>query len=44
MWLDTASGGYAVFGKVVSGMEVLDALAKVKPPLLMVCQISQPLA
>jgi len=30
MWLDTASGGYAVFGKVVSGMEVLDALAKVK--------------
>ena len=28
--LDTASGGYAVFGKVVSGMEVLDALAKVK--------------
>ena len=30
MWLDTASGGYAVFGKVVSGMEVLDALANVK--------------
>ena len=28
--LDTSSGGYAVFGKVVSGMEVLDALAKVK--------------
>ena len=28
--LDTAGGGYAVFGKVVSGMEVLDALAKVK--------------
>ena len=28
--LDTAGGGYAVFGKVVSGMEVLDALAKVE--------------
>ena len=28
--LDTAGGGYAVFGKVVTGMEVLDALAKVK--------------
>ena len=28
--LDTAGGGYAVFGKVVSGMEVLDALANVK--------------
>ena len=28
--LDTAGGGYAVFGKVVSGMEVLGALANVK--------------
>jgi len=27
--LDTASGGYAVFGKVVSGNAVLDAMAKV---------------
>ena len=28
--LDTAGGGYAVFGKVVSGVEVLDAMASVK--------------
>ena len=28
--LDTAGGGYAVFGKVVSGIEVLEGLAKVK--------------
>jgi peptidyl-prolyl cis-trans isomerase A (cyclophilin A) len=28
--LDTSSGGYAVFGKVVSGSEVLDAMASVK--------------
>jgi len=28
--LDTAGGGYAVFGKVVSGAEVLDAMASVK--------------
>jgi len=28
--LDTSSGGYAVFGKVVSGIEVLDAMASVK--------------
>jgi peptidyl-prolyl cis-trans isomerase A (cyclophilin A) len=28
--LDVANGGYAVFGKVVSGMEVLDAMAKVQ--------------
>ena len=28
--LDTSTGGYAVFGKVLSGLEVLDALAKVK--------------
>jgi peptidyl-prolyl cis-trans isomerase A (cyclophilin A) len=28
--LDTSSGGYAVFGKVVSGIEVLDAMAGVK--------------
>jgi cyclophilin family peptidyl-prolyl cis-trans isomerase len=28
--LDTAGGGYAVFGKVVSGAEVLDAMANVK--------------
>ncbi|NBT48684.1 MAG: hypothetical protein EBT07_12860 [Actinobacteria bacterium] len=27
--LDTASGGYVVFGKVVSGMSLLDALAKI---------------
>ena len=27
--LDTANGGYAVFGKVVSGLAVLDAMAKV---------------
>jgi peptidyl-prolyl cis-trans isomerase A (cyclophilin A) len=27
--LDTANGGYAVFGKVISGRSVLDALAKV---------------
>ncbi len=27
--LDTANGGYAVFGKVISGKSVLDALAKV---------------
>jgi len=27
--LDTANGGYAVFGKVISGRPVLDALAKV---------------
>ena len=26
----TAGGGYAVFGKVVSGAEVLDAMASVK--------------
>lgn len=25
--LDTASGGYAVFGKIVSGLPLLDALA-----------------
>jgi peptidyl-prolyl cis-trans isomerase A (cyclophilin A) len=28
--LDTSNGGYAVFGKVVSGSEVLDAMASVK--------------
>ena len=28
--LDTAGGGYAVFGKVVAGAEVLDAMANVK--------------
>ena len=28
--LDTAGGGYTVFGKVVSGAEVLDAMASVK--------------
>jgi cyclophilin family peptidyl-prolyl cis-trans isomerase len=28
--LDTSSGGYAVFAKVVSGIEVLDAMASVK--------------
>lgn len=28
--LDTAGGGYAVFGKVVSGAEVLDAMVSVK--------------
>ena len=28
--LDTSNGGYAVFGKVVSGAEVLDAMANVK--------------
>jgi peptidyl-prolyl cis-trans isomerase A (cyclophilin A) len=28
--LDTSNGGYAVFGKVVSGAEVLEALANVK--------------
>ena len=28
--LDTSNGGYAVFGKVVSGTEVLDAMAGVK--------------
>jgi peptidyl-prolyl cis-trans isomerase A (cyclophilin A) len=28
--LDTSNGGYAVFGKVVSGSEVLDAMANVK--------------
>ena len=28
--LDTAGGGYTVFGKVVSGAEVLDAMANVK--------------
>jgi len=28
--LDTSSGGYAVFGKVVSGIEVLDAMLNVK--------------
>jgi cyclophilin family peptidyl-prolyl cis-trans isomerase len=28
--LDTSSGGYAVFGKVVAGSEVLDAMASVK--------------
>jgi len=28
--LDTSNGGYAVFGKVVSGVEVLDAMASVK--------------
>ena len=28
--LDTAGGGYAVFGKVVSGAEVLEAMASVK--------------
>ncbi len=27
--LDTASGGYAVFGKIVSGLPLLDALAGV---------------
>ena len=27
--LDTANGGYAVFGKVITGKDVLDALAKV---------------
>ena len=27
--LDTASGGYAVFGKVVSGLETMDAIFKV---------------
>ena len=27
--LDTAGGGYAVFGKVVKGMEVVDAIAAV---------------
>ena len=29
MALDTASGGYAVFGKIVSGLPLLDALAGV---------------
>ena len=28
--LDTSNGGYAVFGKVVSGIEVLDAMLNVK--------------
>jgi peptidyl-prolyl cis-trans isomerase A (cyclophilin A) len=28
--LDTSNGGYAVFGKVVSGAEVLDAMASIK--------------
>jgi len=28
--LDSSNGGYAVFGKVVSGVEVLDAMASVK--------------
>ena len=28
--LDNAGGGYAVFGKVVSGMDVVDAIAKVE--------------
>jgi peptidyl-prolyl cis-trans isomerase A (cyclophilin A) len=28
--LDTSSGGYAVFGKVVAGSEVLDAMASIK--------------
>jgi peptidyl-prolyl cis-trans isomerase A (cyclophilin A) len=28
--LDNSNGGYAVFGKVVSGIEVLDAMASVK--------------
>jgi cyclophilin family peptidyl-prolyl cis-trans isomerase len=27
--LDTANGGYAVFGKVVSGLEAMDAISKV---------------
>jgi peptidyl-prolyl cis-trans isomerase A (cyclophilin A) len=27
--LDTANGGYAVFGKVVSGLETMDAIFKV---------------
>lgn len=27
--LDTAGGGYTVFGKVIAGMEVVDAIAKV---------------
>ena len=27
--LDTAGGGYAVFGKLVSGLEVMDAISKV---------------
>jgi len=28
--LDTAGGGYAVFGKVIDGMDVVDAIAKVE--------------
>jgi cyclophilin family peptidyl-prolyl cis-trans isomerase len=28
--LDTASGGYAVFGKIISGTEVLDAMSSIK--------------
>jgi peptidyl-prolyl cis-trans isomerase A (cyclophilin A) len=28
--LDTANGGYAVFGKIISGIEVLDALLNIK--------------
>ena len=28
--LDTANGGYAVFGKIISGIEVLDALVNIK--------------
>jgi cyclophilin family peptidyl-prolyl cis-trans isomerase len=28
--LDTANGGYAVFGKIISGIEVLDAMSNVK--------------
>jgi peptidyl-prolyl cis-trans isomerase A (cyclophilin A) len=28
--LDTSNGGYAVFGKIVSGIEVLDAMLNVK--------------
>ena len=28
--LDTANGGYAVFGKIISGIEVLDAMFSAK--------------
>jgi cyclophilin family peptidyl-prolyl cis-trans isomerase len=27
--LDTANGGYAVFGRLVSGLEAMDAISKV---------------